>query len=640
MYTYRYGGKKSKPHNLVVSNDRVVVRTRNARPLDDAIKTNEGKKVLSKFDVEVEFPEADVSILKSKKENESETFQENARSVLKTEQDLRFAGRVLMDDTSDDPILYTENIYIKFKEQIKAEVCEQIIKDAGLKIKEKVTFAVNAYFTEAGEGTGLKVFDIANGLLDKKEVESCHPELVTKRTYKSIHPKQWHLKTTTIANRLVNQSANVEAAHAITRGKNIVFSIIDDGVDIDHPEFNLTGKVIHARDIDTNSANPRPVLGGEEGDNHGTACAGVGVASGITASGVAPEATLLPIRNGGTMGNRGEAAAFQWAAEHGADVISCSWGPRDGVWFNPNDPFHFRVAPIPDMVSDAIKFAATNGRNGKGCIIFFAAGNGNERVENDHYASHEMVMAIAACSDTGKRSIYSDFGKGVWCSFPSNDFFHPNLNPIRPLTEGIFTTDRTGSEGYIAGDYAINFGGTSSACPGAAGVAALILSINPELTRTEVKEIMKECCDKIDEIDGRYDVNGHSIFYGHGRLNAEKAVKLAQNTLQVVVSVKIKSALVNPVGIDDGKEIVTLFNAGNIIVDLQGWTLSNKKGKSLTLDSLTFDANETITVMLDKAILTNKADKIILRDSTGKIISEVSYSESEAKKQGKIIEFA
>jgi uncharacterized protein YpmB len=68
--------------------------------------------------------------------------------------------------------------------------------------------------------------------------------------------------------------------------------------------------------------------------------------------------------------------------------------------------------------------------------------------------------------------------------------------------------------------------------------------------------------------------------------------------------------------------------------------LSNKKGKSLTLDSLTFDANETVTVMLDKTILTNKADKIILKDSTGKVISEVSYSEREAKKSGKVIEFA
>ena len=143
----------------------------------------------------------------------------------------------------------------------------------------------------------------------------------------------------------------------------------------------------------------------------------------------------------------------------------------------------------------------------RGAFICWAAGNGNESIDNDRYASYEKVIAVAACNDRSKRSVYSDFGESVWCSFPSNDFGHiPFDHPI-PLTNGIWTTDRLGQFGYNPGQpefgspdgrYANDFGGTSSACPGTAGVVALMLSVNPELRWNEVKDILKRSCDRID----------------------------------------------------------------------------------------------------------------------------------------------
>ncbi|HEY9659364.1 MAG TPA: proprotein convertase P-domain-containing protein, partial [Allocoleopsis sp.] len=156
-------------------------------------------------------------------------------------------------------------------------------------------------------------------------------------------------------------------------------------------------------------------------------------------------------------------------------------------------------------------------------------GNGNESVDNDGYASNPKVIAVAACNDQSKRSAYSDFGRAVWCAFPSND-------GIPSLTPGIWTTDRTGITGYnpgnttqgdTAGNYTNSFGGTSSACPGAAGVVALVLARNPDLRGDQVREILKQCCDKIDTAGGQYDATGRSPFYGYGRLNARKAVELA-----------------------------------------------------------------------------------------------------------------
>ncbi len=105
-------------------------------------------------------------------------------------------------------------------------------------------------------------------------------------------------------------------------------------------------------------------------------------------------------------------------------------------------------------------------------------------------------------------------------------------------TDGIWSTDRTDGAGYNcggpftgadrAGNYTHDFGGTSRACPGAAGVAALVIARNPDLTWDQVKDVLRRCCDKIDRKGGRYKkANGHSRKYGYGRLNARRAVELA-----------------------------------------------------------------------------------------------------------------
>jgi subtilisin family serine protease len=524
MYTYTLGGKNGKKYVLHESNDMVAVRTRNSRNLKNAVISAKGKKALKDFDLLLEFPEADVSVFQAKDSVKDKlAVRDKAKTALKKEAELRFAGRVLIDTGSNTLVLYTENIFIKFHDNIETDVCENILAKKHLKIKQKPEYASNTYFVSAPENTGLRIFKLAESLLGKKEVELCHPELIRKRSLKKIHTRQWHLKTTIIDGVTINANVKADQAHKLSTGRNIIIALIDDGFDIDHPEFNQPGKVVHSRDMSSNSNDPRPR---NDYNNHGTACAGVAAASGIKASGVAPEAILMPVRLSSNLGSMAEAAAFKWAADHGADIISCSWGPEDGNWSDANDPVHFTEVGLPDSTRLAIDYAVKEGRNGKGCIITFAAGNGNEDCRFDGYASYDKVMAVSACNDTGKRSVYSDFGSNVWCAFPSSDFGYSPFNHPEPLTAGIFTTDRMGKAGYNAdGDYTDNFGGTSSSCPGAAGTVALILAANPELTWLQIREIIKVTSEKIDRAVGKYDSNGHSKYYGYGRVNAEKAVK-------------------------------------------------------------------------------------------------------------------
>ena len=542
MYSIRYGGRDGQLIQLVEAADLVVIRTQAGKSLADVSLSEDSREAASTLSPVAAFPEADVVVYKIMEAKRSivKTLRNTIRKLLKKEPSIRFAGRVLKDAQTGSIYVYTENFFVKFKDEISPEQCEAILKGQNLEIAEKLTFATNSYFAKAPEGTGLDIFKIAETLLELPEMEYCHPELVQEKRYKAIHPMQWHLINTKINGSTIEHNVQAEAAWKISRGLGTTIAVIDDGVDIDHPEFNQTGKVVAPRDTIRNTDDPRPR---GCGDNHGTACAGVACAAGIgKASGVAPDAKLMPIRSGG-LGSMAEAKAFAWAADNGADVISCSWGPADGDWSNPNDPIHQINFPLPDSARLAIDYALKNGRKGKGCVIVWAAGNGNESVDLDGYAAYSPIIAVAACNDRGKRSVYSDFGKAIWCAFPSNDIFAPNLEPTRPLTPGIWTTDRMGGRGYNVGvsnaentigdkegNYTATFGGTSSACPGVAGVAALMLATNPELSASQVKNLIKSACDKIDTSAGNYDAKGHSQLYGYGRINALKAVQLAKDS--------------------------------------------------------------------------------------------------------------
>jgi subtilisin family serine protease len=464
------------------------------------------------------FPSAGVGVYGA-----AQGSSEELASVINADPEVQFAGRGLRDDFGA-PVVYTENVFIKFAEGVSQADAEEVLARSGLTVKRVVSYADATYFANVVEGSGVAVFEVANELLDREEVELCHPELVREINRRTAFPQQWHLMATEIAGRTVDAHAHVTEAWPRTRGEGTTICVIDDGLDMEHEEFSSVGKVVAAQSMSApRGDDPRPA----DGDNHGTACAGVACADGNQgASGVAPGARLMPVRLASGLGSQDEADAIVWAADHGADVISCSWGPVDGEWWNPDDPTHQQVVALPDSTRLAIDYAVTKGRNGLGCVITWAAGNGAESVDNDGYASYDEVIAVAACNDSSVRSAYSDFGDAVWCSFPSS-------NGEPSLTPGIWTTDRTGHAGYnpgslsqgdLAGNYTNSFGGTSSACPGVAGVVALILAAKPALTSAQVKDVIRISCDRIGDGPGEYDDEGHSQNYGYGRLNAGLAI--------------------------------------------------------------------------------------------------------------------
>lgn len=525
MVSCRYGGSEGRRLQLVDDEDLVVVRSQQRGVARDPVRlSRSSREVGDGLRHLFGFAASGVGVYAAPK-GESKQISE----TIDADPEIEFAGRGLRDEFGA-PVIYTENLFVKFADDVDRQACEAALAERELTIKRDLEYAGNAYFASAPGGSGRAVFEIAEGLVERGDVELCHPELVREIGWNQAFPEQWHLAETEIDGETVQAHANVEAAWALNEGEGIVIAVIDDGVAIGHTEFSSAGKIVAPQSLTPpRGSSPLPL---DEEDKHGTACAGVACGDGEDgASGTAPKANLMPLRLVSGLGSQDEADAFVWATDNGADVISCSWGPIDGNWKDPEDPVHNQVTPLPDSTRLAIDYALSNGREGKGCSIAWAAGNGNESVDNDGYASYAGVIAIAACNDMGARAAYSDHGDAIWCCFPSSN------GPGEPaLTPGIWTTDRPGAAGYnpgneergdSAGEYTNSFGGTSSAAPGAAGVVALMLGLNPQLTYEEVRELLKESCEQIEANEGEYDEEGHSLNFGYGRVNALAAVEAA-----------------------------------------------------------------------------------------------------------------
>ena len=308
---------------------------------------------------------------------------------------------------------------------------------------------------------------------------------------------------------IVRELPELATAWTTTRGAGSVLAVVDEGVDLrQHPEF------AH-RDI---TYNGDPAGDGSERGRrpHGVKVAGLALGSGRNVLGVAPEASILavgvPALSFAT-GDPAEADGLVWAADHGADVICCAWGPRQPTRTS---------GALPPRTRAALEHCLTHGRGGKGCTVIFSAGNDGSDLALNGYASHPGVITVGACNCHGTHPSYSGWGDALWCVLPSNDPHDPEGASMTYLT-----TAPAGS--LVDGEayYTTRFGFTSAATAAVAGICALIVSANPDLTNHEVRIVLRDSCEKMDIESGTYDASGHSILYGYGRPNAARAVELA-----------------------------------------------------------------------------------------------------------------
>lgn len=365
---------------------------------------------------------------------------------------------------------------------------------------------------------------VSAALQGKQGVITAEPEIALKAVpfftpNDPLFGQQWHLRNTGQNGAVPGVDINVTSVWDNYRGNGVQILVVDDSVQLSHPDLAANANLSLGWDYRSNDNDPSPAAG----DNHGTAVSGIVAARGNNAlgvTGVAFEATLSGVR---FVGSALPFSTFAQAIAHSnsvVDVSNNSWG------------FTSPGVQLPTIVQAALS-SATAGRNGLGKITLFAAGNGGQfdDVNLTPLGNSIYTIAIGALNDQGVRASYSTPGSAVVVSAPSG------RDATRP--QGSTTTDVTGTGGYnplvFSGDladqdYTQFFNGTSSATPVVSGVVALMLQANPNLGWRDVQEILIRTARQTPDSGWVVNSAGFHFNYwvGAGMVDAAAAVNTAK----------------------------------------------------------------------------------------------------------------
>lgn len=572
VYTYRAGEKiilRKNPDQFVV------------RALPDELEKTMGitdAKQVSAFSSRVTTRQKDL-----------ETLMSRARNIAPTHH------AYYIGDTNQE-FLITDRIFVTFREPISTEEVGAFAGRYGLFLLK--AYSQRDYLFQLTDHTGMNPVKLVIKLTEQEPlVEIAEHSLSNRMSKYQIEPPlhdssyllQWHLHTRSRDPEFDSRaSTRCEEAWELLDNfgsSDVVIGITDDGCMLNHPDFDSQDKFagwgyFEGSDLITNQdigANQRNMY--EQGNNHGTSCAGVSAAevdAKLTVGG-APGCRLLPIKwpsDGEFLMIDDDALwdVLNYVANK-VDVLSNSWG-RSPI---RNWPLH--------IINKITELAQNGGRRGKGIVFLWAAGNENcpiqhnasievpytngwkirrhplppiwDKVDRTDKFEHNLVgvpgvMYVAALSSTAQRSHYSNYGTGISICAPSSNSHTYWRMPLKGERLGVTTT--TGSSEGVTNI----FGGTSSATPLVAGIAALTISANPDLTAFEVISILKSTASKDLNFEGyprtppanfnpdtSWDVSPIAPFnkgdfkdigdsdgtwspwFGHGRVDALEAVKEA-----------------------------------------------------------------------------------------------------------------
>jgi subtilisin family serine protease len=400
-------------------------------------------------------------------------------NIIKEKSEVRLTAPYLINAKGNEAGL-SQYIYVELKEGQSFSSLERGCRKYNLDIIGQDTYMKNWYIIACTPTTKFNGIEIAALLHELDMFNVVEPDLISSSvSYCTDDPKQWGLNAfgQTITRTFDNGSGDeitvtynpttdintCEAWNITTGTPSVITAVLDNGTQ-NHSDLS---PIMLSYDSDTD-VSPGAVY-----NEHGTQCGGIigGLHNGVGISGIAPNCNLISISSDlqyatlTTQANRSR--GFNFAVENGASIITNSWG-----FENPSS-----------LLDAAITNALVNGRNGLGMVVVFAAGNADGKVSYPAN-SNSRILSVGAMSPCEERSSFTSCDGELWGSN-----FGTELDIVAP---GVFIPTTTNGNSFVS-----NFRGTSSAAPHVAGVAALVLSINPCLTEEEVRNIIENTAQKV-----------------------------------------------------------------------------------------------------------------------------------------------
>ncbi|XP_045618014.1 furin-like protease kpc-1 isoform X2 [Procambarus clarkii] len=326
-------------------------------------------------------------------------------------------------------------------------------------------------------------------------------------------PQMWYL------NRGGSLDMNVQAAWAEgVTGKGVVVTILDDGLEKDHPDLIKNYDPNASYDVNSHDQDPMPRYDLVDSNRHGTRCAGevaAGANNSICAVGVAFEASVGGVRMlDGDVTDAVEARSLALNPQH-IDIYSASWGPDDDG----------KTVDGPgQLATRAFVEGIRNGRGGKGSIFVWASGNGGRDQDNcncDGYTNSIWTLSISSATEKGRVPWYSE----ACSSTLATTYSSGSLGERQ-----IITTD-------LHHSCTSSHTGTSASAPLAAAICALALQVNRDITWRDMQHIVVRTArpENLEAPDWQTNGVGRQVShrFGYGLMDSYGMVQLARNWTSV-----------------------------------------------------------------------------------------------------------
>uniref|UniRef100_A0A8C4EPI0 Furin (paired basic amino acid cleaving enzyme) b n=1 Tax=Dicentrarchus labrax TaxID=13489 RepID=A0A8C4EPI0_DICLA len=341
-------------------------------------------------------------------------------------------------------------------------------------------------------------------------------QVVKKRKKRDVYedptdpdfPKQWYL----VCN--CNSRLVVESWAQGYTGKGVVVTILDDGIEKDHPDLISNYDPEASYDVNDGDADPQPRYTQRNENRHGTRCAGEVAAAannGVCGVGVAYNAKIGGVRMlDGEVTDVVEAHSLSLNPQH-IHIYSASWGPEDDGK---------SLDGPAKLAKEAFLQGITKGRSRLGSIFVWASGNGGREQDScncDGYTNSIYTLSISSTTQSGNVPWYSE---------PCSSTLATTFSSGNPGEKQIVTTD-------LRQKCTDSHTGTSASAPLAAGIIALALEANMNLTWRDMQHLVVRTSQPghLSAIDWKTNGVGRRVShsYGYGLLDAGAMVALAQN---------------------------------------------------------------------------------------------------------------